>query len=278
MHLLIVALQTCFSFGQSDYKKKINLLRLQHNRFHMKRKHLKIYNEEREYIKSGSRESKLHGQQILRGVREFCNRAFLNGDSMEAHSRYESWRKLRSLVVSIKEPRLVVFEVETADNLGCLVEKIKQVFSCSEAKDIELWKVEIPDDHKDEFLDLVLNDNDKLTEGELNQEKVDRYLQKVCSAGVIKIGDELRINKSYSSIVDGKKDSVPVYIGCKITEIINGKLTVILIDYDEEQKEIFSLNMLEEWLLVKFGLDKEYRPRDCHDCNEKIKIKREGEH
>ncbi|CAB4495630.1 unnamed protein product [Rhizophagus irregularis] len=235
MHLLIVALQTCFSFGQSDYKKKINLLRLQHNRFHMKRKHLKIYNEEREYIKSGSRESKLHGQQILRGVREFCNRAFLNGDSMEAHSRYESWRKLRSLVVSIKEPRLVVFEVETADNLGCLVEKIKQ-------------------------------------------EKVDRYLQKVCSAGVIKIGDELRINKSYSSIVDGKKDSVPVYIGCKITEIINGKLTVILIDYDEEQKEIFSLNMLEEWLLVKFGLDKEYRPRDCHDCNEKIKIKREGEH
>ncbi|CAG8567580.1 hypothetical protein GLOIN_2v1775980 [Rhizophagus irregularis DAOM 181602=DAOM 197198] len=185
-------------------------------------------------------------------------------------------------------PRLVVFEVETADNLGCLVEKIKQVFSCSEAKDIELWKVEIPDDHKDEFLDLVLNDNDKLTEGELNRywteqppknhEKVDRYLQKVCSAGVIKIGDELRINKSYSSIVDGKKDSVPVYIGCKITEIINGKLTVILIDYDEEQKEIFSLNMLEEWLLVKFGLDKEYRPRDCHDCNEKIKIKREGEH
>ncbi|GBC50440.2 hypothetical protein GLOIN_2v1775980 [Rhizophagus irregularis DAOM 181602=DAOM 197198] len=159
-----------------------------------------------------------------------------------------------------------------------------------EAKDIELWKVEIPDDHKDEFLDLVLNDNDKLTEGELNRywteqppknhvhEKVDRYLQKVCSAGVIKIGDELRINKSYSSIVDGKKDSVPVYIGCKITEIINGKLTVILIDYDEEQKEIFSLNMLEEWLLVKFGLDKEYRPRDCHDCNEKIKIKREGEH
>ncbi|CAB5360329.1 unnamed protein product [Rhizophagus irregularis] len=66
MHLLIVAFQTCFSFGQSDYKKKINLLRLQHNRFHMKRKHLKIYNEEREYIKSGSRESKLHGQQILR--------------------------------------------------------------------------------------------------------------------------------------------------------------------------------------------------------------------
>lgn len=86
----------------------------------------------------------------------------------------------------------------------------------------------------------------------------------MCSAGVIKIRDELRINKSYSSIVDGKKDSVPVYIGCKITEIINGKLTVILIDYDEEQKEIFSLNMLEEWLLVKFGLDKEYRPKDCH--------------
>jgi hypothetical protein len=79
-------------------------------------------------------------------------------------------------------------------------------------------------------------------------------------------------------MADGKKDSVPVYIGCKITEIINGKLTVILIDYDEEQKEIFSLNMLEEWLLVKFGLDKEYRPKDCHDCNEKIKIKREGEH
>uniref|UniRef100_U9TFG9 Uncharacterized protein n=1 Tax=Rhizophagus irregularis (strain DAOM 181602 / DAOM 197198 / MUCL 43194) TaxID=747089 RepID=U9TFG9_RHIID len=154
------------------------------------------------------------------------------------------------------------------------------VFSCSEAKDIELWKVEIPDDHKDEFLDLVLNDNDKLTEGELNRYWTEQPPKnhKVCSAGVIKIGDELRINKSYSSIVDGKKDSVPVYIGCKITEIINGKLTVILIDYDEEQKEIFSLNMLEEWLLVKFGLDKEYRPRDCHDCNEKIKIKREGEH
>ncbi|CAB4403114.1 unnamed protein product [Rhizophagus irregularis] len=140
---------------------------------------------------------------LNRGVREFCNRAFLNGDSMEAHSRYESWRKLRSLVVSIKKPRLVVFEVETADNLGCLVEKIKQI--------------------------LIIT----------AEEKVDRYLQKVCSAGVIKIGDELRINKSYSSIVDGKKDSVPVYIGCKITEIINGKLTVILIDYDEEQKEIF---------------------------------------
>lgn len=57
--------------------------------------------------------------------------------------------------------------IEVDDNLGCLVEKIKQVFSCSEAKDIELWKIEIPDDHKDEFLDLVLNDNDKLTEGEV---------------------------------------------------------------------------------------------------------------
>ncbi|CAB4474822.1 unnamed protein product [Rhizophagus irregularis] len=106
---------------------------------------------------------------------------------------------------------------------------------------------------------------------------IDIFRKCVCSAGVIKIGDELRINRSYSSIVDGKKDSVPVYIGCKITEIIDGKLTVVLIVYDEEQKVIFSLNTLEEWLFVKFGLDKEYRPKDYHDCNEKIKIKREGE-
>lgn len=56
---------------------------------------------------------------------------------------------------------------------------------------------------------------------------------------VIKIGDELRINKSYTSIVDGKKDSVPVNIGCKVTEIVNGKLTVVLIGFDEEQKKFF---------------------------------------
>ncbi|GBC39176.2 uncharacterized protein OCT59_011626 [Rhizophagus irregularis] len=84
-------------------------------------------------------------------------------------------------------------------------------------------------------------------------------------------------NDRYLQKVYGKKDSVPVYIGCKITEIIDGKLTVVLIVYDEEQKVIFSLNTLEEWLFVKFGLDKEYRPKDYHDCNEKIKIKREGE-
>lgn len=29
-------------------------------------------------------------------------------------------------------------------------------------------------------------------------------------------------------------------------------------------------------LLDKFGLDKEYKPKDYYDCNEKIKIKREG--
>ncbi|GES77100.1 hypothetical protein GLOIN_2v1775980 [Rhizophagus clarus] len=77
----------------------------------------------------------------------------------------------------------------------------------------------------------------KLEATELINEKVNRY-QKVCSAGAIKIGDELRINKSYSSIVDDKKDSVPVYIGCKVTEIVNGKLTVVFIGYDEEQGKI----------------------------------------
>ncbi|PKY59311.1 hypothetical protein RhiirA4_550325 [Rhizophagus irregularis] len=171
-------------------------------------------------------------------------------------------------------PRLVVFEVETADNLGCLVEKIKQVFSCSEAKDIELWKVEIPDDHKDEFLDIVLNDNDKLTEGELNRYWTEQPPKNHVHVIINSFSLFLKLRNqeleqqvaemdakmqnldidNHSSIVDGKKDLVPVYIRCKITEIIN------------------------EWLLVKFGLDKEYRPRDCHDCNEKIKIKREGEH
>lgn len=28
-------------------------------------------------------------------------------------------------------------------------------------------------------------------------------------------------------------------------------------------------------LLDKFDLDKEYRPKDNHDCNEKVKIKRD---
>ncbi|CAB5360327.1 unnamed protein product [Rhizophagus irregularis] len=168
----------------------------------------------------------------------------------------------------------------------------------SEAKDIELWKVEIPDDHKDEFLDLVLNDNDKLTEGELNRYWTEQPPKNHVHVIINSFSLFLKLRNqeleqqvaemdakmqnldidNHSRGENGKKDSVPVYIGCKITEIINGKLTVILIDYDEEQKEIFSLNMLEEWLLVKFGLDKEYRPRDCHDCNEKIKIKREGEH
>ncbi|CAB5360325.1 unnamed protein product [Rhizophagus irregularis] len=167
-----------------------------------------------------------------------------------------------------------------------------------EAKDIELWKVEIPDDHKDEFLDLVLNDNDKLTEGELNRYWTEQPPKNHVHVIINSFSLFLKLRNqeleqqvaemdakmqnldidNHSRGENGKKDSVPVYIGCKITEIINGKLTVILIDYDEEQKEIFSLNMLEEWLLVKFGLDKEYRPRDCHDCNEKIKIKREGEH
>lgn len=79
------------------------------------------------------------------------------------------------------------------------------------------------------------------------------YLQKVCDAKVIKKGDEIWTSREYVSRKDGKHSKKQVNNRCKVTEIANGKLTVVLVGYDEELKEIFSLNILEECCLINLA-------------------------
>ncbi|PKC53402.1 hypothetical protein RhiirA1_510899 [Rhizophagus irregularis] len=93
----------------------------------------------------------------------------------------------------------------------------------------------------------------KLEVTELINEKVDMYLQKVCEAEVIKKDDEIWTSREYVLRKDGKHSKKWVNNGCKVTEITNGKLTAILVSYDKELKEIFSLNILEECCLINLA-------------------------
>ncbi|CAB4401506.1 unnamed protein product [Rhizophagus irregularis] len=93
----------------------------------------------------------------------------------------------------------------------------------------------------------------KLEVTELINEKVDMYFQKVYDAGVIKKDDEIWTSREYVLRKDGKHSKKWVNNGYKVTEITNGKLTVILVDYDKELKEIFSLNILEECCLINLA-------------------------
>src|SRR5688572_10318890 len=105
---------------------------------------------------------------------------------------------------------------------------------------------------------------------------MDYYLEEICKLGVIKVGDELRINKNYNHH-DQAKAPKPVKIGCRVIGIDNGIFTVALIGYDEERKIITSLVLLEIWLLNKFNLDKQYRPKYYGRPDENIDITRNGE-
>ncbi|CAG8535089.1 16097_t:CDS:2 [Funneliformis mosseae] len=101
--------------------------------------------------------------------------------------------------------------------------------------------------------------------------EMDCYLEEICKLGVIKVSDELHIKKGYS------EDPKPVKIGCRVIGIDNGIFTVTLIGYDEERKIITSLVLLEIWLLNKFNLDKQYRPKYYSRPDENIDIIRNGE-
>jgi hypothetical protein len=102
---------------------------------------------------------------------------------------------------------------------------------------------------------------------------MDSYLEEICKLGVIKVGDGLRINKNYGE----GKDIKPVEIGCRVIGIDNGIFTVALIGYGEERKIITSLVLLEIWLLNKYNLDKQYRPKYYGRPDENINIIRNGE-
>ncbi|RIA80019.1 hypothetical protein C1645_745536 [Glomus cerebriforme] len=103
--------------------------------------------------------------------------------------------------------------------------------------------------------------------------ELDYYLEEICKLGVIKVGDELRIKKGYGE----GKDLKPVKIGCRVIGIDNGIFTITLIGYDKERKIITSLVLLEIWLLNKFNLDKQYRPKYYSRPDENIDIIRNGE-
>ncbi|CAI2194772.1 15281_t:CDS:1, partial [Funneliformis geosporum] len=59
--------------------------------------------------------------------------------------------------------------VNTRNNVNFLKGEIKWIFVCNKARDIELWRTEMPNDSEDTFTNLVLDENNnlkKLTEGE----------------------------------------------------------------------------------------------------------------
>ncbi|GBB90252.1 hypothetical protein RclHR1_17130004 [Rhizophagus clarus] len=71
-----------------------------------------------------------------------------------------------------KSPGKYVIQVNTGNTVGSLVEEIKRVFDCNEARDIVLWKTNLPNELEDAFKNLILAEGDNLTEltaGELNR-------------------------------------------------------------------------------------------------------------
>jgi hypothetical protein len=65
-----------------------------------------------------------------------------------------------------KKARIFTVKVNTGNDVDFLKEKIKQKFSCDDARDIKLWKLDCEDNN----LDLILVENKtELTEGSLNR-------------------------------------------------------------------------------------------------------------
>ncbi|CAB5383408.1 unnamed protein product [Rhizophagus irregularis] len=68
-------------------------------------------------------------------------------------------------------PGIYAIQVSTGDDVNIFTEKVKQVLGCNNARDIVLWKTEIPNEPEDAFMNLVLVEGDnltKFTKGELN--------------------------------------------------------------------------------------------------------------
>ncbi|PKC17426.1 hypothetical protein RhiirA5_405892 [Rhizophagus irregularis] len=68
-------------------------------------------------------------------------------------------------------PGIYAIQVSTGDDVNVFTEKVKQVLGCNNARDIVLWKTEIPNELEDAFMNLVLVEGDnltKFTKGELN--------------------------------------------------------------------------------------------------------------
>jgi len=100
---------------------------------------------------------------------------------------------------------------------------------------------------------------------------MDYYLEKICKLKVIKVGDELCIDKNYNHH-DQAKASKPIKIGCRVIGIDNEIFIIALIGYDKERKIITSLVLLEIWLLNKFNLDKQYRLKYYSHPDENIDV------
>ncbi|RIA95569.1 hypothetical protein C1645_472223 [Glomus cerebriforme] len=104
------------------------------------------------------------------------------------------------------------------------------------------------------------------------------YLQNLYYAKIIRLNDELCIDKNYKKKIDNESFSKKVYIKCKVVDFNDGILSVTLVDYEKDQKkEILFMEDLELWLLDEFELDGKYRPKDYKNCAENIDIIRDGE-
>lgn len=95
-------------------------------------------------------------------------------------------------------------------------------------------------------------------------------------AGIIILGDELRIDKKYRGI--------QVNIGCKIAKLTSSirisSLSVVLIDNENEQTEISDWKALEKWLLTKYkdlaNVDLNIDQIILKKSTENIKLVRDG--
>lgn len=62
--------------------------------------------------------------------------------------------------------------MNTGDTVDSFIGEVKQAIDCNEARDIVLWKTEMPNEPENAFTDLILAEGDnltKLTAGELNR-------------------------------------------------------------------------------------------------------------
>ncbi len=64
---------------------------------------------------------------------------------------------------------------------------------------------------------------------------MDYYLEKICKLKVIKVGDELCIDKNYNHH-DQAKASKPIKIGCRVIGIDNEIFIIALISYEKNEK------------------------------------------
>ncbi|RIA91009.1 hypothetical protein C1645_822583 [Glomus cerebriforme] len=206
--------------------------------------------------------------------------------------RYESKASLMMSPIifpGVEEPFLVA--VDETDTINHFKEDIlirRRGIIHENVKTFKIWKVFIPVNEynklKNDPVEIVSGEElDKQRITSIGKARVasingagvemDYYLEKICKLGVIKVGDELHIDKNYNHH-DQAKVPKSVKIGCKVIGIDNGIFTVALIGYDEEQK---SLVLLEIWLLNKFNLNKQYRPKYYGRPDENIDIIRNGE-